>query len=79
MLYKDKITGAFARLFCDYAGIAVGFLPIFLVVAFWYQDRKTNISHTLYSKKHLHLSLYYQDFCNAYIIYIYYYAYGNFL
>lgn len=51
MLYKDKITGAFARLFCDYAGIAVGFLPIFLVVAFWYQDRKTNISHTLYSKK----------------------------
>ncbi len=51
MIYKDKITGAFARLFCDYAGIAVGFLPIFLVVSFLYQDRKTNISHTLYSKK----------------------------
>lgn len=51
MVYKDRITGAFARLFCDYAGIGIGFLPIFLSVSLWYQDRKDNISHILYSKK----------------------------
>ena len=51
MINKDKITGVFARLFCDYAGIGVALLPIFLVVAFWYQDKKDNCSNILYSKK----------------------------
>lgn len=51
IIHKDKITGAFARLFCDYAGITITFLPIFLAVAFWYQDKRSNCSDILYSKK----------------------------
>lgn len=51
MIHKDKTTGTFARLFCDYAGIAIAFLPIFLPVALWFKDKKSNCSHTLYSKK----------------------------
>lgn len=50
IINRDKITGAFARLFCDYAGIAVALLPIFLSVALWYQDKRSNCSDILYSK-----------------------------
>jgi len=50
MIEKDKISGAYARLFCDYTGIALGFLPIFLSVAFWYMDKGSKSQDILYSK-----------------------------
>lgn len=48
---KDKVTGAFARLFCDYMGLALGLYPIFIVVIMWLKDRISNEAELIYSRK----------------------------
>ena len=48
---NDKVTGGFARLFCDYIGLELGLYPIFLVVLIWMKDRIGNASELIYSKK----------------------------
>ena len=40
---QDKVTGGFARLFCDYMGLALGLYPVFLVVIIWMKDRMSNV------------------------------------
>lgn len=51
ILYQDKLTGAYARLFCDYIGIVLGILPIFLAVTRGLRDKRTMVSDVIYSKK----------------------------
>lgn len=46
----DKVTGGFARLFCDYMGLALGFYPIFIVVIMWLKDRAGNTAELIYSR-----------------------------
>ena len=48
---KDKVTGGFARLFCDYIGLELGLYPIFWVALIWMKDRIGNASELIYSKK----------------------------
>lgn len=48
---KDKITGAYARLFCDYMGIIVSVLPVFAAAALVNADRKSRMEHLIYSRK----------------------------
>lgn len=48
---KDKVTGGFARLFCDYMGLALGLYPIFIVVIMWLLDCTSNGAELLYSRK----------------------------
>ena len=48
---KDKVTGRFARLFCDYMGLELGLYPIFLVVMIWMKDRMSNAAELIYSRK----------------------------
>lgn len=48
---KDKVTGGFARLFCDYMGLELGLYPIFLVVMIWMKDRMSNAAELIYSRK----------------------------
>ena len=48
---QDKVTGGFARLFCDYMGLALGLYPIFLVVIIWMKDRMSNATELIYSRK----------------------------
>ena len=48
---KDKITGGFARLFCDYMGLVLGLCPIFIVVIMWLFDRTSNTSELIYCRK----------------------------
>jgi hypothetical protein len=48
---QDKVTGGFARLFCDYMGLVLGLYPIFLVVAIWLKDGKGNAAEVIYSRK----------------------------
>lgn len=48
---KDKITGGFARLFCDYMGLVLGLYPIFIVVIMWLFDRTSNTSELIYCRK----------------------------
>lgn len=50
ILEKDQITGALARLFCDYFGIIIFIGPGFFVTAYWLSDRKKGIDEILYTK-----------------------------
>ena len=47
---QDKVTGGFARLFCDYMGLALGLYPVFLVVIIWMKDRISNATELIYSR-----------------------------
>ncbi|MCQ2469344.1 MAG: ABC transporter permease [Ruminococcus sp.] len=47
----DKVTGGLARLFCDYLGIDIVLIPVFVAAAFTYTDRKKKISDIIYSRK----------------------------
>ena len=48
---QDKVTGGFARLFCDYMGLELGLYPIFLAVMIWMKDRMSNAAELIYSRK----------------------------
>lgn len=47
----DKVTGSFARLFCDYMGLSLGLYPIFIIVYMWLRDRLNNMSELLYIRR----------------------------
>lgn len=46
---KDRITGATARLFCDYAGIILSILPVFLGVTRCLRDKRAQVSQVIFS------------------------------
>lgn len=48
---EDGVTGAQMRLFCDYAGIVLAFLPIFVGVASCLRDRRAKADEVIYSKQ----------------------------
>lgn len=48
---EDKVTGGFARLFCDYMGLSLGLYPVFIAVVLWLKDRRSNAAELIYSKK----------------------------
>lgn len=50
-IQQDKVTGGFARLFCDYMGLELGLYPIFLVVIIWMKDRMSNAAELIYGKR----------------------------
>lgn len=48
---KDRLTGGYARLFCDYMGIFLGILPVFLAVTRGLRDRRSGMQELIYSRK----------------------------
>lgn len=54
---EDKFTGAYARLFCDYAGIDLSVLPVFLAVAICLKDKRAKMHELIYSRKVMSLKL----------------------
>ena len=50
-LTEDKITGAYARLFCDYMGIDLAIMPVFVAVALAGLDKKSRMEQLAYSRK----------------------------
>ena len=48
---EDRVTQALARLFCDYMGIFVSLLPVFVAAAFTDSDRRNRISDLIYVRK----------------------------
>lgn len=50
ILYKDKLSNAYARIFCDYLGIIMGILPVFLAVTRGLRDKRTQVTEVVYSK-----------------------------
>ena len=51
MTKEDKITGAYARLYCDYVGIILGILPVFVAVSLMQLDRKARMEQLVYSRR----------------------------
>ena len=51
LIEKDKVTGGFARLFCDYMGIVLGFLPVFLAVTRGLRDRRSGMKDLVAVRK----------------------------
>lgn len=50
-IYDDKVSIAFARLFCDYMTRVLGLFPIFIVVVFWLKDRRNKMNELINSKQ----------------------------
>lgn len=50
-LYEDKITGAYARLYCDYLGIIVAILPVFVAAALTNLDKKSRMEQLVFARK----------------------------
>ncbi len=50
-LNEDKISGAYARLYCDYMGIVLAILPVFVAVSFAGLDKKSRMEQLAYSRK----------------------------
>lgn len=48
---KDKITNAYARLFCDYEGITLAIITVFLAVARTLRDRRAKMEQVVYSHR----------------------------
>ena len=48
---KDKFTGAYARLFCDYVGIILSILPVFIAVAICLKDKRAKMNDLIYVRK----------------------------
>ena len=47
----DHVTRNYMRLFCDYAGIVLAVLPVFLGVARCLRDRRAKVADVLYAKQ----------------------------
>jgi hypothetical protein len=47
---EDRITGAYARLFCDYMGIMAALLSIFVPVAFLMRDKRAKVNELIFSR-----------------------------
>ncbi|MCM1158897.1 MAG: hypothetical protein NC300_12375 [Bacteroidales bacterium] len=45
---EDKVTNAYARLFCDYQGIMLAILPVFLAVTRGLRDKKAQAEQVIY-------------------------------
>ena len=57
IIQKDRLSGAYARLFCDYLGIVLTILPVFLSVTRGLRDRRARASQIIYSRKASSLSI----------------------
>lgn len=50
-LYTDRISRGKARLFCDYMGIILGLLPVFLAVTRTLRDRRSMAQEVIYARR----------------------------
>ncbi len=48
---KDKFTGVYARLFCDYVGVILSILPAFVAVEVCMKDRRAKMNELIYARK----------------------------
>lgn len=51
IINNDKVSRAYARLFCDYMGIVLAILPTFLVVTRALKDKRSKAEEVIFSKK----------------------------
>lgn len=53
----DRFTGIFARLFCDFFGIIISILPVFIAVALCLKDNRARINDLIYARKTSSISI----------------------
>lgn len=46
----DHVTDSYMRLFCDYASIMLGLLPIFVMVTRCVRDKRSHVTQVIYAK-----------------------------
>lgn len=51
LLEKDGLTGGYARLFCDYMGIILAVLPVFVAVTREIRDKRAQMKELLYVRR----------------------------
>lgn len=51
LIERDRLTGGYARLFCDYMVIFLGILPVFLAVTRGLRDRRSMMQELIYTRK----------------------------
>lgn len=51
LMEKDHLSGGYARLFCDYMGIVLGILPVFLAVTREMRDRRSKMQALIASRR----------------------------
>lgn len=51
IIEKDRYTGAYARLFCDYMGVVLAILPVFIAVTRELRDRRARANEVIYSRR----------------------------
>ena len=51
LLEKDGLTGGYARLFCDYMGIILAILPVFVAVTREIRDKRAQMKELIYTRK----------------------------
>ncbi len=51
IIEKDHLTGAYARIFCDYLGITLAILPVFLAVTRGLRDRRAKAAEIIGSRR----------------------------
>ena len=47
---QDRLTGGYARLFCDYMGIILGILPVFVTATRMLRDKRAQMQELIYSR-----------------------------
>lgn len=50
LMEKDRFSGAYARLFCDYFGIIAGIIPVFFITSRVLKDKHSKVSGVIYGK-----------------------------
>ncbi len=51
ILSLDRVSGSYARYFCDYSGIILGIIPVFISVAMGLKDRRSGVRDLIYARK----------------------------
>ena len=51
LIKEDGVTGGYARLYCDYVGIILGILPVFVAVSLMQLDRRARMEQLIYSRR----------------------------
>lgn len=51
LMKDDNLSKSYLRLFCDYAGIDLAIMPVFVCVVLWQSDKRSRMEALIYSRK----------------------------
>lgn len=51
VMAEDNIAQAYTRLFCDYLGIVLSVLPVFVCVSLWIMDQRSDMEQLIYGRR----------------------------